>query len=112
LVKTGGDPDSAAPTDGTNSAAPAARGSGGLKGRGLTGIIPGAYDGRTTAVRRDGCGCGGSKAVVTLWDQFAALRVGQFMDSATKHEIWVIALSTAMLEAPAVAIIALAFLAG
>ena len=33
------------------------------------------------------------------------------MDSTTKHEIWVIALSTAVLEAPAVAIIALAFLA-
>jgi hypothetical protein len=33
------------------------------------------------------------------------------MDSATKHEIWVVALSTAVLEAPAVAIIALAFLA-
>jgi hypothetical protein len=33
------------------------------------------------------------------------------MDSATKHEIWVIAVSTGVLEAPAVAIIALAFLA-
>jgi hypothetical protein len=33
------------------------------------------------------------------------------MDRATKHEIWVIALSTAILEVPAVAIIALAFLA-
>lgn len=39
------------------------------------------------------------------------LSVGGPMDSATKHEIWVVALSTAVLEAPAVAIIALAFLA-
>jgi hypothetical protein len=33
------------------------------------------------------------------------------IDRATKHEIWVIALSTVILEAPAVAIIALAILA-
>jgi hypothetical protein len=33
------------------------------------------------------------------------------MDSGTKHEIWLIALGTAVLELPAVAIIALAILA-
>jgi hypothetical protein len=32
------------------------------------------------------------------------------MDTQTRREIWVIALSTAILETPAVAIIALAFL--
>jgi hypothetical protein len=39
------------------------------------------------------------------------LSVGGTVDNQTKHEIWVIALSTAILEAPAVAIIALAILA-